>query len=68
MPKRDGFDVLNDLKSDDETKDIPVVMLTALSTDHDREKAMNLGADKYLIKTDNSFQDVIEIVKKMVVK
>ena len=68
MPGKDGFDVLKELKADDQTKNIPAIMLTALSTTDDQEKAKALGADMYLIKTDYTFEEVISIVKKIVAK
>lgn len=65
MPKKDGFATLRDLKSESITKDIPVIMLTALSTPEDEKKAIDLGATKYLVKTDHSFQDVIDMIEDL---
>jgi PAS domain S-box-containing protein len=47
MPGTDGWDVLAQLKNDDELSHIPVVMLTMVS---DRKKGYALGADDYLVK------------------
>lgn len=52
MPKLDGYGTLSALKSDPKTKDIPVVMLSALIQDLNMKKASELGADEYLIKSE----------------
>lgn len=50
MPEMDGYEVLARLRSDERTKDIKVVMVSALSKVADIQNAMNLGADDYLTK------------------
>ncbi len=50
LPKVDGFEVCSDLKNDEDTRDIPIVVLTAKASEEDREKAMKLGADAYMTK------------------
>lgn len=68
MPKLDGYEVLASLKSDPATKDIPVVMLSALMRDFNREKAVEAGADDYLIKSEAMPSDVITKVEQVLVK
>lgn len=50
MPKMSGFQVVKRLKTDDATRKIPVVMVTALSDVADRVKALEVGADDFLTK------------------
>ncbi len=50
MPKMDGFEVVRQLKEDDATKIIPIVMVTALEEVEDRVKALQAGADDFLSK------------------
>jgi len=50
MPKMDGFEVLENLKNDSKTKDIPIIMLTAKGQKVDKQKGKDLGALDYIIK------------------
>ena len=50
MPGRDGFEVLDDLKAEARTKDVPVVMLTALEGADGEERGMAAGAAYYVHK------------------
>ncbi|MDB5178876.1 MAG: hypothetical protein JWN01_819 [Patescibacteria group bacterium] len=64
MPKISGFDVLDILRSTPETKDTKVIMMTALSQDTDRQRGESLGANKYLIKSQVTLEDVVNSVKE----
>lgn len=50
MPKMTGYEVCQALKSDPETKDIHVIMLTARGQDSDQQTASDVGADEYMTK------------------
>lgn len=50
LPGRSGYDVLADLKADPATADLPVLMLTARGQSADRERALRLGAARFLTK------------------
>jgi two-component system phosphate regulon response regulator PhoB len=50
LPGMSGFDVLEQLRSDDSTRDIAVLMLTARREEPDRIRGLSLGADDYLTK------------------
>jgi len=50
MPQKDGYEVLKELKSDQKTKNIPVILLTGLGLDEELSKGISLGAEHYLIK------------------
>jgi diguanylate cyclase len=64
MPKKDGIRTLQELKKDKRTKDIPVIMLTNLHEKDYTKKALELGAESYLIKTETTPTDVVKKVKK----
>ena len=63
LPKKDGFEVLKELKEDDNTKDIPVIVLTNLEGTGDVEKALELGATTYLVKANYELDDILKLVK-----
>lgn len=65
MPKISGFDMLDILRSTPETKDIKVIMMTALSSEDQRARGESLGADKYLVKSQVGIEDVINAVHEV---
>lgn len=64
MPKVSGFDVLDILRNTPETSSVKIIMLTALSQESDKQRAVALGADDYLIKSQVVIADVVDRVKK----
>lgn len=68
MPKMNGYETLASLKSDPTTKNIPVVMLSALMRDFNREKAVEGGAEDYLIKSEAMPSDVITKIEQVLQK
>ena len=65
MPKLNGLEVLEKLKADDDTKAIPVVMLTNLAGEQDAETALGKGAIKYIIKSEHEPKEVADMVKEI---
>ena len=63
MPGRNGFDVLQALKSDPATKAIPVIVLSNLGQDGDVQRALALGAAAYCIKANLSLQGLVRQVE-----
>jgi CheY-like chemotaxis protein len=63
MPKMNGLQVLEKLKELEQTKSIPVVMLTNLAGQQDAETALAKGAVKYIIKSEYEPKQVVEMVK-----
>lgn len=66
LPKMDGFQVLEELKKAEETKTIPVIILTNLGNSEDIERSLSLGATTYLVKSDHGIEDVVEKVKQTI--
>jgi len=64
LPQLDGFSVLKELKENSETKEVPVVMLTNLGTEEDKEKGDRLGAAGYLVKANLTPAEVSKEIKK----
>lgn len=65
MPKISGFDMLDILRSTPETKDVKVIVMTALSQDEDRKRGEELGADRYVVKSQVTLDDVVGMVHEL---
>jgi len=63
MPKKNGFQVCRDIKSNDQFKNIPVIMVTSKDQESDKFWGMKQGADEYLIKPFKA-ENLLEAVKK----
>ncbi len=64
LPKMHGLEVLEKLRQDDKTKDLPVIILTNLENIGEVERAIELGTTTYLVKANYSLEEVIDKVKK----
>ena len=64
MPKIQGFEVLRSLKADPATRGIPVIVLTNLGQDADRQAALASGAREYLVKADLSLDALAAAVDR----
>lgn len=64
IPKRDGYDVCQTIRSNQDYSDIYIIMLTAKGREVDREKGMALGANDYVTKP-FSTRDLTETVKQL---
>ncbi len=68
LPKMNGFEVLKKLKRNKKYENIPVVVLTNLSSKQDIKKAFELGATEYLIKFHVTPKEIIEKIKELLKK
>ena len=64
MPKVNGVEVLQKLKSDERTKDIPVVILTSSKESSDIKRCYDLGANSYIAKPVN-FESFTHAIKNI---
>ena len=65
MPKKNGFQVCRDIKSNDLYKKIPVIMVTSKDQESDKFWGMKQGADEYLTKPFKP-EDLVKAVKKYI--
>jgi len=61
MPKISGFEMLDILRNTDGLKDVKVIMLTALGQADDQARANKLGADRYLVKSQVTLEDIVKV-------
>ena len=65
MPRISGFEMLDILRNTDELRDTKVIMLTALGQAEDQVRAGKLGADKYLVKSQVTLEDIVNTAKEL---
>ncbi len=65
MPVKNGIETVRELKEKQETKHIPIVMLTNLSDDSYVREALGLGAISYLVKSQHTPSSVVKKVKEI---
>lgn len=65
LPKRSGFEVLKQIRGDEATRQLPVLVLTAKGQQQDRRIAEELGADVFVTKP-YANAEVVETVRRMI--
>jgi len=65
LPKKDGFEVLKELKADPGTALIPVIILTNLGQEKDFEQGKMLGAQDYFIKAQVNLDEIVNKVYQL---
>ncbi len=68
LPQKSGFQVLEELKADSELKNIPVMVLTNLGQEEEMRRALQLGAEDFIIKTQYPLNVIVEKVKNKIKK
>ncbi|MBI5765709.1 response regulator [Candidatus Falkowbacteria bacterium] len=68
LPEVDGFTVLQRLKNDTKTKEIPILLLTNLGQESDKEKGLQMGAADYFIKAQHTPVEIIQKIKELINK
>jgi DNA-binding response OmpR family regulator len=65
LPKKNGYEVLAELRANEQTKNVPIILLTNLDGIADVEKALELGATTYLVKADYKLEEVSAKIKEI---
>jgi len=65
MPKISGFEMLDILRNTEGLKETKVIMLTALGQADDRSRAQGLGADRYLVKSQVTLEDIVKAAQEL---
>ncbi len=68
LPEIDGFTILQNLKADSATRDIPVIMLTNLAQESDKQKGQELGAIEYFVKSQHTPAEIFELINNYIKK
>ena len=65
LPRKNGFQICRQIKTQPETKNIPVILLTSRSQDSDKFWGMKQGADEYMTKPFNS-EELLAAIKRFI--
>ena len=68
LPKMDGFELLRSLKNNDETKDIPAVIVSNLSDKENIDSGIQLGIKDYLIKSEYNLDGIVGKIEELIKK
>jgi signal transduction histidine kinase/DNA-binding response OmpR family regulator/Txe/YoeB family toxin of Txe-Axe toxin-antitoxin module len=68
MPEKNGYEVCETLKQDERTSHIPIVLLTAKSSQEDKVEGLKFGADAYLTKPFDKEELVVRLVKLVTIR
>jgi len=66
MPVKDGFTVLEELKKDEKTKHIPIIVASNLGQKEDTDRAMALGATAFVVKSNLSLDELIAKINSFI--
>ncbi len=62
MPKKSGYEVLEELRRDSLGDDMHIVILTNLSGTSDKDKALKMGGHSFFVKSENTIATIVEHV------
>jgi two-component system, OmpR family, response regulator VicR len=65
MPKKNGFEVLEEMKKLPQTSIVPVIMLSVRNQDDDVKQGLRLGADDYIVKSQHTVDAIVRKVKQL---
>jgi two-component system chemotaxis sensor kinase CheA len=66
MPRMNGFELTEKIRSDKKLSEMPVILLTALSSREDRERGIDVGASAYIVKSTFDQTGLLNVVKKLI--
>lgn len=66
MPRMDGFDLAEKIRTDERFKHLPIILVTSLEKAEDREKGLKVGADAYIVKSKFDQELLLETVQRLI--
>lgn len=66
MPRMNGFDLTEKIRSDKKLSEMPVVLVTAMEKREDRERGIDAGANAYLVKSSFDQSNLLEVIRRLV--
>lgn len=65
MPRLNGFDLTARIRQDKKLADMPVILVTALESQADRERGIDVGANAYLVKSRFDQSHLLEVIRRL---
>ena len=65
MPRMNGFELITNIRADKKLGELPVVLVTSLGSQRDREYGIEVGANAYIIKSDFDQSNLLEIIRRL---
>jgi two-component system chemotaxis sensor kinase CheA len=65
MPRMNGFELTTNIRSDKKLGELPVVLVTSLGSQEDREYGIKVGANAYIVKSDFDQNNLLEIIQRL---
>jgi two-component system chemotaxis sensor kinase CheA len=65
MPRMDGFELTAKIRSQENLKNLPVVIVTSLESREDRERGIDVGANAYIVKSGFEQNNLLSVVKRL---
>ncbi len=65
MPRMDGFALIEEMKKSEQLKEMPVIIVTSMTNQEDRDRGLNLGADAYIVKQKFDQKNLLEAIGQM---
>ena len=66
MPRMNGFELTAKIRADRELGDLPVVLVTALASQENRERGIDAGANAYIVKSSFDQSNLLDVMKKLI--
>jgi two-component system chemotaxis sensor kinase CheA len=66
MPRMNGFDLTTKIRADEKLTELPVVLVTSLKSQSDREHGIEVGADAYIVKSSFDQSNLLEVVQRLI--
>lgn len=66
MPRMNGFELTEHIRSNEKLSDTPVILLTNLDSREDRERGIDVGANAYLVKTGFDQSNLLDIIGRLI--
>jgi two-component system chemotaxis sensor kinase CheA len=66
MPRMNGFELTRQIREDEHTADLPVILVTSLDSDEDKARGIEVGADAYIIKSSFDQDNLLETIEQLI--